>query len=162
MPDTEFLVAAAAYLGAGYAVGMGALGPAVGPGYTAGLAQEGMSRQVMRQGAIFRMMVLGQALSQTAGVLALVIAFVLIFARGSGEGLDKAAALLGAGFSVGTAAVGVGIGNGLATGMACAAVARHPKHFGRIQQVMLVGTAVSQSTGIYAFVISLLLIFYSS
>jgi len=162
MPNMEYLVGVAAFLGAGFAMGMGALGPAFGLGYTAGRAQEAMSRQVAQQGPLFRMMLVGQALAETGGVLALVVAFVLLFARGPGEGLDKAAALLASGFSVGAAAVGVGIGNGLSAGTACVAAARHPKHFAAIQQAMLVGTAVSQSTGVYAFVISLLLIFYSS
>jgi len=162
MPDMEYVIKVAAFLGAGYAMGMGALGPAFGLGYTAGRAQEGMSRQVAQHGALFRMMLVGQALAETSGVLALVVAFALLFARGGGEGIDKAAALLASGFSIGSAAVGVGIGNGLSAGTACASAARHPKYFPGIQQAMLVGTAVSQSTGVYAFVISLLLIFYSS
>ena len=62
---------------------------------------------------------------------------------------------------MGVAAIGVGIANGLSTGAACNAAARHPKHFGIIQQTMIVGTAVSQSTGFYALVISLLLIYYT-
>ncbi len=157
----EHLVSLAAYLGAGLAMGLGAFGPAFGVGYTAGQAQQGMSRQVAQRGPLVRLMLVGQALSETAGILSLLVAIILLFGSGGGEELDKAVALFASGLCMGMASVGVGIANGLATGAACNAAARHPKHFGAIQQTMIVGTAVSQSTGFYALVISLLLVYYT-
>jgi F-type H+-transporting ATPase subunit c len=42
---------------------------------------------------------------------------------------------------------------------ACEAIGRNPREAGLLTRTMLVGQAVSESTGIYALVVSLLLIF---
>ena len=77
------------------------------------------------------------------------------------EGVDivKAAAFIGAGLSMGLGAIGPGIGNGMAAEGAVRWVARNVEHAGDMMRIMLVGQAVSQSTAIYAMVVSLVLIF---
>lgn len=77
----------------------------------------------------------------------------------SGTELIRAAALLGAGISMGFGAIGPGVGEGFAAGKACEGIARAPEHANLLTRTMLVGQAVSESTGIYALVIALLLIF---
>ena len=77
----------------------------------------------------------------------------------TGTELIRAAALLGAGMSMGFGAIGPGIGEGFAAGKACEAIGRNPDQAGLLTRTMLVGQAVSESTGIYALVIALLLIF---
>ncbi len=77
----------------------------------------------------------------------------------SGVQIIKAAALLGAGICMGIGAIGPGIGEGFAAGKACEGVSRNPEEAGLLTRTMLVGQAVSESTGIYALVIALLLIF---
>ncbi|MEW5913922.1 MAG: ATP synthase F0 subunit C [Thermodesulfobacteriota bacterium] len=76
-----------------------------------------------------------------------------------GTDLVRAAALLGAGISMGLGAIGPGVGEGFAAGKACEAIGRNPKEAGLLTRTMLVGQAVSESTGIYSLVVSLLLIF---
>ncbi|HHI87682.1 MAG TPA: ATP synthase F0 subunit C [Candidatus Cloacimonetes bacterium] len=71
----------------------------------------------------------------------------------------RAAALLGAGLCMGMGALGPGLGEGFTAGKACEGIARSPENAGLITRTMLVGQAVSESTGIYSLVISLLLIF---
>jgi len=71
----------------------------------------------------------------------------------------KAAALLGAGIAMGFGAIGPGIGEGFAAGKACEGIAKEPKNSGLVTRTMLVGQAVSESTGIYSLVIALLLMF---
>ena len=70
----------------------------------------------------------------------------------------RAAALLGAGFAM-IAGIGPGIGQGYAAGKAVEAVARDPEARGNIITTMLLGQAVAESTGIYALVIALYLLF---
>ena len=77
----------------------------------------------------------------------------------SGADLIKAAALLGAGICMGIGAIGPGIGEGYAAGRACEGISKNPKEAGLITRTMLIGQAVSESTGIYSLVIALLLIF---
>ncbi len=76
-----------------------------------------------------------------------------------GADLVRAAALMGAGISMGLGAIGPGVGEGFAAGKACEAIGRNPKEAGLLTRTMLVGQAVSESTGIYSLVVSLLLIF---
>jgi F-type H+-transporting ATPase subunit c len=68
-------------------------------------------------------------------------------------------ALLGAGICMGFGGIGPGIGNGLTAQGAVKWVARNVDATGDLTRTMLVGQAVSQSTAIYAMVISLVLIF---
>jgi len=77
----------------------------------------------------------------------------------SGADFIRAAALLGAGIAMGFGAIGPGVGEGYAAGKACEGIAREPQNAGLITRTMLVGQAVSESTGIYSLVIALLLIF---
>ncbi|MDR0425460.1 MAG: ATP synthase F0 subunit C [Clostridiales Family XIII bacterium] len=57
------------------------------------------------------------------------------------------------------AAVGIGIGQGFAAGKAVESVARQPEAQGDILKTMLVGQAVAETTGIFAFIISIVLLF---
>ena len=77
----------------------------------------------------------------------------------SGADIVRAAALLGAGLSMGIGAIGPGVGEGFAAGKACEAIGRNPQEANLITRTMLVGQAVSESTGIYSLVVALLLIF---
>ena len=60
---------------------------------------------------------------------------------------------------MGLGAIGPGVGEGIVGGKACEAIARNPETSPVIVRTMLVGQAVAESTGIYALVVSLLLIF---
>lgn len=77
----------------------------------------------------------------------------------SGADLLKAASLIGAGICMGFGAIGPGIGEGFAAGKACEAIGRSPQDAGLLTRTMLIGQAVSESTGIYSLVIALLMLF---
>ncbi len=70
----------------------------------------------------------------------------------------KAGAFIGAGIAVGLAAIGPGIGEGYAAGRACEGVSRRPDQAALLTRTMLIGQAVSESTGIYGLVVALILI----
>ena len=57
------------------------------------------------------------------------------------------------------AGIGPGIGEGYAVGKACEAIARQPEQKGSVTSTMLMGCAVAETTGLYALVIAILLIF---
>jgi len=65
---------------------------------------------------------------------------------------------LGAGLAM-LAGIGIGIGQGFAAGKAVEGISRQPEAKGDILQVMLVGQAVTETTGIFAFVIAIVLVF---
>jgi len=74
------------------------------------------------------------------------------------EAIARAAALLGAGICMGLGALGPGVGEGFVAGKACEGIAKSAENASLITRTMLVGQAVSESTGIYSLVIALLLI----
>lgn len=57
------------------------------------------------------------------------------------------------------ATIGIGIGQGYAAGKAVESVARQPEAQGSILQTMLVGQAVAETTGIFAFIVAIVLLF---
>ncbi len=75
----ECLVDAAKYIGAGLAMGLGAIGPGIGEGFAAGKGCEGIAQRPEEAGLLTRTMLIGQAVSESTGIYSLVIAIILIF-----------------------------------------------------------------------------------
>ena len=76
----------------------------------------------------------------------------------SSEAFVLGMSALGAGIAM-IAGLGPGIGQGFAAGKAVEAVGRQPEAKNDITQTMLLGQAVSETTGIYSLVIALILLF---
>ena len=74
------LIMALSSLGAGVAM-VAMIGVGVGIGYNAGKTVESTARQPEASGALMRLMLIGVALTETAGIFALVIAILLLFAN---------------------------------------------------------------------------------
>lgn len=75
----EDLMRAAAFLGAGIAMGLGAIGPGVGEGFVGGKACEAIGRNPEEAGLLTRTMLVAQAVSESTGIYSLVVALLLIF-----------------------------------------------------------------------------------
>ncbi|MBQ7951340.1 MAG: ATP synthase F0 subunit C [Clostridia bacterium] len=73
-------------------------------------------------------------------------------------GLILGACALGAGMAM-IAGIGPGIGEGNAVAKACEAIGRQPECKGDVTTTMLMGCAIAETTGLYALVIAILLIF---
>jgi len=153
------MIKRASYIGAGCCIGLGAIGAALGEGFTAGLANEGISQKPELSGDIMKNMLVGQAVAESAGIFALVIAILLLFMDFSSTNLLTASALLGAGLSMGLGALGSGTGSGYPAGHACLGLARQPAVGNRLTTNMLIGSAVCQTPAIFSMVISLMLMF---
>ena len=65
---------------------------------------------------------------------------------------------LGAGIAR-AAGIGPGIGEGNAVAHACDAIGRQPEAKGAVTSTMIMGCAIAETTGLYALVIAILLIF---
>lgn len=72
--------------------------------------------------------------------------------------MDAGLIAIGAGIAVLTG-LGAGLGMGIATGKAVEAVARQPEASGKINTLLLLGMALTESTAIYGFVTALIMIF---
>ena len=71
-----------------------------------------------------------------------------------------AARAIGAGLCMGIGAIGPAIGEGNAVGKALEGMARQPEAAGNLRTNMILGCAITETTGIYSLVVSLLLIFF--
>lgn len=157
--DVPTTVKLASYVGAGFCIGLGAIGAALGEGYTAGLANEGNSQDPTKSGEIVKNMLVGQAVAESAGIFSLVIAILLLFLDVGAATMVKAAAVFAAGLCMGSGAIGSGIGSGYPGGEACLGLSRQPAISGRLTTNMLIGSAVCQTPAIFAMVVALMLMF---
>jgi ATP synthase F0 subunit c len=156
------IVKALAALGAAFAIGFGAVGPAIGIGLAGGSADEGMARQPKVTSELFRTMLIGQAVSSTPPTFALVISFLLLFQVPYGATLIKGFAALGAGICIGVASFASGAGSSLPAGQACIAIARQPHLRRTYTMQMLLGQALTQTALIFALLVSFMLLFLPS
>ena len=156
------LVLVCGYVSAGLAMGLGAIGPAYGIGMAGAKACEAATRQPHASGSITKVMLVGQAVSESPAIFALLVAIFLTFKvynLPAELSIANVAALVGAGLSTGLGSIGPGIGSGVANASACEGVGRDPELEAHMLRTMLIGQAVSQSTCVYALVISMCLLF---
>lgn len=75
------------------------------------------------------------------------------------EAMIIAAKAIGAGLCMGIGAIGPAIGEGNAVGKALEGMARQPEASSNLQSSMILGCAITETTGIYSLVIALLILF---
>lgn len=157
---------AAAFLAAGLSIGIGALGSGAGNGVVAAEALEAMARVPRSGGRVTVMMVVGQAMGQTPVLFSLVISILLVgdnaeFSKYAlPDQIIHAGRLLGMGICMGAGALGPGLGSSFVGAKFCKGLAENPSVARQLNNTFFVGAGISQSTAIYAFVISLLLLTY--
>jgi ATP synthase F0 subunit c len=157
--DIHAAVTLAAYAAAGICIGIGAIGAAVGEGYTAAQATLATGRHPERAGEIFKTMLVGQAISESSSIFTLVIALVLLFSPHEASSAMSVCVVLAAGLCMGFGALGSGIGAGFPAAAACTGIARQPAMAGRLNTSMIIGSAVCQTPSTFALVIAFLLLF---
>ena len=66
---------------------------------------------------------------------------------------------IGAGLCMGIGAIGPAVGEGNAVGKALEGMARQPEAAGNLRTNMILGCAITETTGIYSLLISFLILF---
>ena len=66
---------------------------------------------------------------------------------------------IGAGLCMDIGAIGPGVGEGTAVAHALDGMARQPEAVGTLRSTMIMGCAIAETTGIYALIISFLILF---
>lgn len=69
------------------------------------------------------------------------------------------ASILSSGLTIGIGAIGPGIGEGLAVASSLTSIAQQPDSASTVTRTLFVGLAMIESLAIYAFVVSMILIF---
>ena len=72
---------------------------------------------------------------------------------------SEAAKYLAASIAIGLGAVGPALGEGMIAAKAMEAIGRNPEASDKISPLMLVSMAITESTGIYALVVALIILF---
>ncbi len=75
------------------------------------------------------------------------------------EAILFAAKAIGAGLCMGIGSIGPAIGEGNAVGKALEGMARQPETTADLRTNMILGCAITETTGIYSLVIALLILF---
>lgn len=148
-----------AYLAAGLSMGLSAIGCGIGSGLPSANACEGIGRQPAISGQLTTLMLIGSGVAQSTAIYGFLIALLLVYKSFPDTATFSAVcSLLAAGIAMGLGGIGPGLGEGYAAGKAIEAAARNPETVGVMTRTMLVGQAVSESTGIYSLVVALLLV----
>ncbi len=77
--DSVNWVKVAACIGAGIAIGLGSMGPALGQGFVGGKACESIGKKPENAGLITRTMIVALAFVESSAIYALLVALVLMF-----------------------------------------------------------------------------------
>ncbi len=157
--DIQTWVKVAAVSGGGICMGLGAIGAAIGEGNAAQAANEATARNPEMSGDIFKTLLVGQAVAESAAIFALVVAMILLFSNFAADSMVMVSVVFSAGLCMGLGAIGSGIGSGLPAGAACTGVARQPQMSASLATNMLIGSAVCQTPSIFALVTSFILLF---
>ena len=75
------------------------------------------------------------------------------------EAIVRAACAIGAGLCMGIGAIGPAVGEGNAVGKALEGMARQPEAAGTLRTNMIIGCAITETTGIYSLLIAFLILF---
>ncbi len=138
--------------------------------FAAGKGAEATAKNPKHSRQTTMIMLLGAAVAETSGILALVVAIILLFGNplpshevlstngAAGGALILMASAIGAGLAM-IAGIGPGIGQGYAAGKGTEAVGKRPRLQPIILRAMFLGQAVAQTTGIYALIVAIILIF---
>jgi len=77
----------------------------------------------------------------------------------SGADITTAAKYLAAGFVMAIGSIGSAIGEGIVAAHALDGMARQPEMEGALLRTMVLGQAITESTGIYSLVVAIVLLF---
>jgi F0F1-type ATP synthase membrane subunit c/vacuolar-type H+-ATPase subunit K len=112
------------------------------------------------QGPLTTTMLIGQTVAQSTVIYGFLVSLILLFIeKPASDAMVDWVAPLSAGLCMGFGGIGPGLGEGIAAAYAVRRIARNMRQNVLLTRVMLVGQAVSESTGIYSLIVSLLLLF---
>ena len=150
---------AAALLGAGLGMGLSALGTGVGSGMPSAAACKSVARNPDCQNSAMMNMLIAQALATGCAIFGFVVALLLITTNFTGPVLVQTVSALSAGICIGLGSIGPGIGIGIIGYDACEAIGNSTEGRSGVSNALLLGSAISQSKGVFALLIAIMLIF---
>lgn len=143
-------------------VGLSSFGAGIGQGLTGRAALKAMDIQPQARGDIGRTAMMGMALIDTASILCLTIAFLMVFgARTVGQTLYADIADLGILCALSLPGFVIGITSALPACESCLSIARQPFFAPKISRFMLICQSVLQTPIIFGFIVAFLIKTYA-
>ena len=139
-------------------VGLSSFGAGIGQGLTGRAAMQAMDIQPQARGEIGRTAIMGMALIDTASIICLTVAFMMVFGTRVGEqALYSNIADLGILLALSLPGFAIGIASALPAREACMSIARQPFFAEKISRFMLICQSVIQTPIIFGFIVALLI-----
>ncbi len=121
-----------------------------------------IARQPFENKKILTFMILAQALTQTAVIASLVVAIFIRNQAVLANNINDSLRLIASGLSIGLGSIGPAIGLAEFTKTACSVLGTHPKSYRKMLSFTLISQALIETPIIFAFVISISLLFVAS
>ena len=145
------------YVAVVLSIALASVGTGIGQGMAAAQALSAIDRQEFGRSHVFRTVMLGLVLCESACIFALIISIILF---GSIDGVTTVAATLcrlGAALAIGVSACAVGIASSYAVSASCVSVSRQPFYSQRIMTLMLISQTIIEAPVIFAFIFALII-----
>lgn len=143
-------------LASGLAIGLGTVGPALGLGRLSSTACTAIGSNKKAYSKIFTFTLISEAIIETPVIFSLLTSLLIISTHPTTT--LKAIALVSAAFCIGVGTFGPGLSSGNISSEACTQIAKDPNKYSLISNVSIFSQSIIETSAIYAFMVSLLLI----
>ncbi len=157
--SSDSLADAFRLIGAGCAIGLGAIGPAYGLAYFACTACQGVSKNRNSSARVLTFTFISQAIIESPVIFSMVISLLLLFGT-TAITLTKGIALLAAGIAMGLGTLGPGISSGRTAAAACKEIARDPELYSSLARSSIFAQGIIDTAAIYVLLASALIILF--
>lgn len=141
-------------IGAGFAIGIGAIGPAIGLAHFARTAVQGVGTNRNASNRILTFTFISQAIIESPIIFALVTSLFLLFG-GIPKTLIAGVAMLMAGITTGLGMFGPGLSSGRTAAAACKEIAANPDQYPAISRTSIFAQGVIDTAAIYVLLIAI-------
>lgn len=146
-------------IGAGFAIGIGAIGPALGLAHFARTACKGVGTNRNAAARILTFTFISQAIIESPAIFAMVTSLFLLFS-GTPNSEYAGIALLAAGVCMGLGTFGPGLSSGRTAAAACHQISLNPELYSQFARTSVFAQGVIDTAAIYVLLMSLLIIFF--
>ena len=147
-------------IGAGFAIGIGCIGPAIGLAYFARTACKGIGFNRNASDRILTFTFISQAIIESPIIFAMVTSLFLLLKSAPAHNELAGIAYLSAGIATGLGTIGPGLSSGRTAASACHQIAINPELYGSLSHTSIFAQGVIDTAAIYVLLISLLIIFF--
>jgi len=145
------------------AVGINSIGAGIGEGLTSSAALDAINTQPSARGNITRTAILGMALIETAAILGVVVAMILLIgATNVVNSYYTGLAEIGIALSICMCGLVLGIVSAFPAQAACHAIARQPFFAQKIFRFMLITQSLLQSPIVFGFIVAFIIKFQAA